>query len=175
MVPRPVLVIGAIAAAFAAGFATYLYVFPRSLMDTTLTRIAEAGDGVNTWRPARRASPESRRVVRPSPDLAYAICVYDLSNGPVRLTIAPWKDYWSISLYAINTDNFWTRNDVNSPNGVDVAITKRSDTPVPAGVVRVVSPSQRGAALVRRLAPTDDAYGAAAELNQTDVCRAIGN
>ncbi|MEP3245005.1 MAG: DUF1254 domain-containing protein [Sneathiella sp.] len=57
----------------------------------------------------------SRQVVRPSPDLLYSICGFDLSAGPLHISLPPVSNnYWSISAYADNTDNFWVMNDFNS-------------------------------------------------------------
>ena len=55
---------------------------------------------------------KSRSVVMPSPDMLYSVCAYDLRQGPVHVQAAPQlKNYWSIALYAANSDNFFVRND----------------------------------------------------------------
>jgi len=152
----------------AAGFAVYVDVYPRYVMDKTLTRIAAGGENLNRWRMGRRPGPKSRGVVRPSPDLAYAICVYDLAQGPLRVRIAPWDDYWSLSLYAANTDNYWTANDVDHPDGIEITVVHNVDA---NRHDVVVSPTRRGAALIRRLAPTPERHRQASELNASDVCK----
>ena len=54
----------------------------------------------------------ARRVVMPSPDLLYATCRMDLSQGPLRIQADPKTPrYWSIALYASNSDNFFVLND----------------------------------------------------------------
>ncbi|MCX7226176.1 MAG: DUF1254 domain-containing protein [Burkholderiales bacterium] len=46
----------------------------------------------------------ARRVVMPSPDLLYSVCVFDVSAGPVRVRANPGlPSYWSIALYAANS------------------------------------------------------------------------
>ena len=55
---------------------------------------------------------KSRSIVLPSPDLLYSVCAFDVSHGPVRVTAHPQlQSYWSIALYAANSDNFFVVND----------------------------------------------------------------
>lgn len=54
---------------------------------------------------------KSRSVVAPSPDLLYAACVFDVSAGPVRVSMRPPKTYWSLALFDRNSDNFFRTND----------------------------------------------------------------
>ena len=54
---------------------------------------------------------QSRRVVAPSPDLLYTVCVFDVSAGPVRIAARRPQGYWSLALYDRNSDNFFGIND----------------------------------------------------------------
>ena len=76
--------------------------------------------------------------MRPSPDLAYSACVYDLSAGPIRVTAAAWDDYMSVSAFAANSDNFFVSNDREAPNGVDFTLIRAGDEK-PADAVVVSS------------------------------------
>ena len=73
---------------------------------------ASATFGKNqTYFPAP-VTASSRDIVLPSPDLLYSVCVFDVSQGPVRVTANPQlKSYWSVALYAANSDNFFVIND----------------------------------------------------------------
>jgi len=111
----------------------------------------------------------SRTVVMPSPDLLYSVCVFDLTAGPVRISASPnLKSYWSIALYAANSDNFFVIND-RKFNGKPadlwlVSLSGSSDTlPVPAGAQVVVSPSTTGFLLMRVLTGNYDAEKAVIE------------
>jgi hypothetical protein len=54
----------------------------------------------------------SRRVVMPSPDLLYALCPFDVRQQPLRIQADPHPPgYWSIALYAANSDNFFVLNE----------------------------------------------------------------
>jgi len=68
----------------------------------------------NTILHAPRPTSRSRGVVRPSPDMLYSICVYDLSaaGGAVRVSTHDMPEtYWSVSLFDVDTNNFYALND----------------------------------------------------------------
>jgi uncharacterized membrane protein len=100
---------------------------------------------------------KSRTVVMPSPDMLYSVCAFDLRDGPVRVQAAPaLSNYWSIALYAANSDNFFVRNDRQSQgHPVDLWLVAPSpdkpQKPVPPGSEVVVSPSSTGFLLMRVL------------------------
>jgi uncharacterized membrane protein len=151
--------------------AAVIYAAPYALMSVAMKRLGGDGHAVNRWAHGPRTTERSRGVVRPSPDLAYSACVFDLSNGPVRVTAAPWRDYWSVSVYAANSDNIFVANDRRYPRGVDLMLTRGKDA-APPGVLTVRVPSERGIVLARRLAPTAEAFAAADASRQGDRCEA---
>ncbi|MBI3439019.1 MAG: DUF1254 domain-containing protein [Proteobacteria bacterium] len=142
---------------------------PTVLMNVALQRLG--GGHYNAWHLGERVTQASRTIVRPAPDFAYSACPYDLSNGPVRIHVTPWTDYWSLSLYANNSDNFFVLDDREAQNGVEVLVMSAGAAPPDHETATIVhSPSQRGIALIRRLAPTPDTYAAAAQVSHADVC-----
>lgn len=144
---------------------------PRLLMNVAIERLS--APGFNRWQVADRVTPASRQIVRPSPDFAYSACAFDLSEGPVIITAAPWNDYWSLSLYGANSDNFFVIDDREAQYGAEITLVQRG-RPHPEGASHVVeSRSQRGVALIRRLAPSPDTYAAAAEAARADVCTSV--
>ncbi len=160
-------VLTAIVIALVAHF-TFIFATPRVLMNVALERLS--GGQYNAWHLGERVTAAARTIVRPSPDFAYSACSYDLNNGPLRLRAAPWDAYWSLSLYADNSDNYYVIDDREAHDGADIVLIRRGGEH-PRDVARVVeSPSQRGIALIRRLAPTPDAYAAAAQVSRGDVC-----
>ena len=146
---------------------------PGVLMGAAIKRLSHTS-GFNTWRVADRVTAESRQIVRPSPDFAYSACVYDLSRGPVVISAAPWDAYWSLSLYSDNTDNYFVIDDREAHYGAQITLV-RAGRAHPEGASMVVeSPSQRGVALIRRLAPSTDTYAAAVQAAHGDVCATAG-
>ena len=111
----------------------------------------------------------ARTVVMPSPDLLYAVCAFDLTAGPVRITASPnLKSYWSIALYSANSDNFFVINDRKSAgkpvNLWLVSVGGGPDTlPIPAGAQVVVAPSKTGFLLMRVLSGNYEAEKAVVE------------
>lgn len=99
----------------------------------------------------------SRAVVMPSPDLLYSVCVFDVSGGPVHITANPGlPSYWSVALYAANSDNFYVVNDRQAAGKpVDLWLVSEGAntraTPVPVGSQLVVTPSTQGFLLMRVL------------------------
>jgi uncharacterized membrane protein len=157
--------------ALATHFAV-LYAFPYALMSAAMTRVS-AGH-VNQWRPGARVTEASRSIVKPSPDLAYSTCVFDLSQGPVEMRVGPWRSYWSLSLYQDNTDNFFVVDDREAHDGADIIVLRAGmAAPAHTSAQVVQSPSSRGIALVRRLAPSLDDYNGALQAGRGDICAAL--
>jgi len=148
-----------------------LLAFPNFVMNTAMARVS--GGHFNVWRQGARVTEASRAIVRPSPDLAYSTCVYDLSGGPIQVHVAPWRAYWSLSLYQDNSDNFFVIDDREAHDGADVIIIKQGMAAPDHATAQIVeSPTTRGIALVRRLAPTLEDYTGAAQAGRADVCAA---
>lgn len=157
-------------AAFTVGHFGIVAAYPYRAMSTAMDRLSQDGAAVNQWRHGQRATSASRRIVRPSPDLANSSCVYDLSKGPIRVTAAAWDGYMSISVYSANSDNIFVVNDRAAPGGVDMMIYLRG-MPRPSGANLVVeSPSEKGIVLQRRLAPTPERFAFAAAARASDIC-----
>ena len=146
----------------------FVHAVPRVMMGAAIERVG-AGR-FNTWRVADRTTPLSRTIVRPSPDFAYAACPYDLAEGPVIISAAPWGDYWSLSLYAANSDNFFIIDDREARSGAEITLVRQGRAHPEGAPMVVESPSRRGIALIRRLAPSLESYNAATRVAREDVC-----
>ena len=118
------------------------------------------------WVASPRQTPQTQRIVRPSPDLSYAICRFDVSDGPVLITAPGWDGYGSLSVFDDQTNNVF----VVSLDGEDTSVILNSaSSPTEysgdmASSVNTIKVKGTGIALIRRLAPTDDAHEAAAKL-----------
>lgn len=120
---------------------------------------AMATRGSNAIVHAERATATSRVVVKPSPDLLYSQCVYDVSRAPLKVTTAaPTATYWSVALYASNTDNFFVLNDTaakGQPATIIVMGKGQTVPPQPEGTFIVSAPTTRGVVLFRTLVNDD--------------------
>lgn len=131
-----------------------VYFLPRLIMLRTVAGISKRA-AANTILHAPRPNANSRGVVRPSPDLLYSICVYDLSaaGGAIRVSTHDMPDtYWSVSLFDIDTNNFYALNDQQTKAGAADFLVTASGAPAgSAGLPVVVPPSNRGIVLFRTL------------------------
>jgi uncharacterized membrane protein len=138
-------VLGAAVASHAAG----LVLIPHALYTSV---VGKPFEGAATNQLGHRALPKpGMGAWGPSPDLLYSKCVYDVSAGPVRVTTPVPDGYWSMSVYASNTDLVTVVNDRMLPeHRLDVLLAlDGQDAPAAAHVIRV--PSAQGVALFRTL------------------------
>lgn len=151
---------------------------PKVIMRAAIQRISGDGRAINRWVFGPRVTAASRGVVRPSPDLAYATCVYDLAKGPVRVTAEPSSgvnagDYMSVSVYDAATDNIYAVNDRQAPQGADFVLALKGQA-APRGAKVVISPSRTGIVLDRRLAPTPERFAPADQARRGNSCGPVG-
>ena len=127
---------------------------PRLIMLRTVAGISKQA-AANTILHAPRPNARSRGVVRPSPDMLYSICIYDLgaAGGAVRVSTHDMPDtYWSVSLFDIDTNNFYALNDRQTKAGAaDFVLTAPGAPAGSAGLPAVVPPGNRGIVLFRTL------------------------
>ena len=125
---------------------------PRLLMSFATRRIAKAA-GYNTLYQAPLATSDARAIVRPSPDLAYSSCPFDLANGPVLIDVAPVPaPYWSLSVFDPRTDVTFVRNNIQAGGKpIRVALIGEGGGQAPPGYEPVPVKGSSGIALVRTL------------------------
>jgi uncharacterized membrane protein len=138
----------------AAVHAVAVWAVPRAIMNRVFVGLGGGTGAVQRPPPADAAA---RRIVLPSPDLLYAVCAYDVSDAPLRVTADPKSPgYWSIALYASSSDNFHVLNDRQAEGrAVDWVVVgprpyARAPS-VPEGAALVTSPTVRGVLLMRVL------------------------
>ena len=121
-----------------------------------------------------RAKPDEnfRTIVRPSPDLLYALCIYDLDEGPITIRAEVPERYWSMQFYQMDTSNFaglTNQREQRFRIGTQVNVTlvgPNSNVRSQAGEV-IQSPTSRGVMLLRVSAIGDDENAAAALANSS--------
>ena len=182
------LKLGLATLALAAGvhFAV-VWAAPRLILRQVISGISRRV-GINAALHASKPTAASRDVVLPSPDLLYTLCAFDVSARPVKLTATiPEDTYWSLSLYADNTDNFFVVNDRKVAGksvtvnlvGADsvqaseepVAVAPNTDASQATFLVR--SPSKRGIALFRILVDREERLGALVDVQKQAACTSL--
>lgn len=124
----------------------------------------------NVFVASPRQTPQTQRIVRPSPDLAYAICRFDTTTGPVMITAPTWDGYGSLSIFNSKTDNVFVA-DLSAGSDFTGIEVRRPAENNRDGALKL---DGRGIALIRRLAPTQDDYNLAARLVSEASCAPVG-
>jgi uncharacterized membrane protein len=133
---------------------------PSYLSSAAVDRISANSDEwkINTlgYGPLRYAGTDT--VVRDNPDTVVSFAVLDLTEEPVRIhcVVPPGDNYWSVSLFAWNTDTFYVINDLEAPApAFDLIVVKPGSLYQPVDDEQVVvSPTPR-AILIVRMVVTD--------------------
>jgi uncharacterized membrane protein len=157
----------------AIAYQAALIATPRVLMAAAVRRVESLG-GVNVFRHPPMATAQARTIVRPSPDLAYSSCVFDLANGPVLIEVAPVPAlYWSLSVFDARTDVAFVRNNRESRGApIRIALVLAGQD-VPAGIERVEVAAARGIALIRILVEGRDRFPAIDRARRASRCRRL--
>ncbi len=137
-----------------------VYFLPIVIVSTAHSRIAaQAGSNIIAHGP--RVDETARQVVRPSPDLLYSICAFDLSEGPVRFTApVPEGTYASLSFYGLDSTNFYAESDRSAAGDRFDVILVAEGTQPPSGDGShiVLAPGAKGIALFRTLITDEIAF-----------------
>ena len=128
------------------------------------------GMPANQFVASPRQTPQTQRIVRPSPDLSYAVCRFDTTNGPVFINAPKWDGYGSLSIFNAQTDNVFVANlgPESEFSGIEV---RRAAANTREGALAL---NGRGIALIRRLAPTQETHDLAASLVSEATCARVG-
>ncbi len=137
--------------------------------------------GVNVALPAPRPNARNQKVVRPSPDLLYTVCPFDVSARALHVTAPVQETYVSLSGFAANTDNFLVINDRQLAADADgrkqfnVVIRGRTSAagPLPPGALVVEVPTDRGVLLFRSLIPSNDSLDTLYRYQARQVCNPL--
>lgn len=151
-----------------------IWAIPYGLMNIAIDRLGQGG--INTMSYGNLATPERQPVVRPSPDLAYSSCPYDLSEGPIAIDVTPVPGrYTSLSIFDAATDVIFVRNDVEADGKPFRIIVARSGQAVPKGADVVRTNHDHGIALIRLLLKDPAEIGALDAVRRQSSCRLVTN
>ena len=155
------------------GYNVAMAQFPRVLMGLAMHRVAK-GTGYNIMAAVPLATDKARTIVRPSPDLAYSTCPFDLSDGPVLVEVAPVPaPYWSLSVFDEQTDAVYVRNNIEAGNQpIRIAIAQEGQ-PVPDSMTAVRVKGSTGIALIRILVQDRTQFAAIDAARKKSSCRGL--
>ena len=167
----------------AVGFAITLTVVPGLIMSRAMDRIEAMGGATGTVRHAPPVTAETQTIVRASPDILYSVCLYDLSDGPLRID-APWPadgNYASVSFYDANTNNFAAVSDRGAGTGsTSIVLAQWSDRLTIPDVRRGAdlqfnAPTPKGLVLYRRVIDANTDLAAAEAERQSFTCMQLSD
>lgn len=143
-----------------------LWATPHVIMAKAMEKLGAGG--INVMRHQGLPTAENRWIVRPSPDLAYSICVFDLSMGPVKIdAFVPPRRYWSLSVFDANTDNIFSINDRAVSDRYALTLSKDGAD----GSLAV--PGGKGIALIRILVTDPHDLGRIDPLRRRSTCAPV--
>lgn len=162
-------------------FAT-LHMTPGVIMSKAMKQIEARGVALHRFSLLPRTTPKTQTVVRPSPDLAYSICRFDLSGDEVLVVRAGLYDnYTSVSFFDMHTNNFATVRvgaGDNPASGSEILLRGPGGAKLEHAAYvgpQFESPTQRGLILIRRVAPTVAAYEKVISIASDDSCALLSN
>jgi uncharacterized membrane protein len=159
-----------------------VWLLPHGIMHIALSRMGSK----NTIHHQERVTALSRGVVRPSPDLLYSVCPFDLSKGPLIVRAAvPQGTYWSVSIFDTNTDNIFALNDRHAKQRVVLIILPPKTTKFgmaqiadpnapPVMPYPVVSSTMRGLVLFRTLINDEKNFARIDAVRRQATCAPLG-
>lgn len=150
-------------------------IYPNIIMGAVTKKLEKVYKGTNRLIYAPPTTDKSRNVVRPSPDLLYSACVYDVSENPIRITAKVPDTYWSISFYESNTDNFFVKNDrqVKSRDVAFILVGKGGKV-TDAGDAEVIeAPTDKGFFIIRMLVKDEAKISDLIEVQKQATCNPI--
>ena len=157
--------------ALAAGYAA-IAAIPYGMMKIAMDRLGRGG--INQMSQGPLATPARQPVVRPSPDLAYSSCPFDLAAGPLEIMVVPVPGrYSSLSIFDAATDVAFVRNDVEAGGKPYRIIVARDGQAVPPGAEVVRVGHDRGIALIRLLLKDPAEIGSLDAIRRQSTCRTV--
>ncbi|MFP4474987.1 MAG: DUF1254 domain-containing protein [Desulfatibacillaceae bacterium] len=127
---------------------------PEAVCADRMAAMLEAAGGSNRYLHGPPANADFRAVVKPSPNLAYSACVYDVSEAPLAMEFPAHDDFWVNQVVADNTDSvaYTGLRDVGPRPSKFVLVS--GDTPptdIPGGFEVLHTPTPTGVMLLRYL------------------------
>lgn len=139
---------------------TAIFTLPYMSENNAWKRVAQSLP-VNTIQPLPLASPDGQVLPFMAPDMYYAMCRFNLTDGPIALRIPDMGPLWSVSLYDELSQNYYviSGNDVkrdslelllNKPRTeIDNFDPAASSTKTRSESITVRVPGTEGLAVVR--------------------------
>lgn len=165
-------VVAAVAVAAGAYQATLLAT-PYVLMNAAIKKVGERGPE-NRFAFGQMATADNQPIVRPSPDLSYSTCAFNLAKGPVLIDVEPVPDrYWSVSIFDARTDVAAVRSDRDTGGKAARLALVKDGQKAPAGYEPVRLDHDRGIALIRILLADPAEFPVIDAIRRKSTCKVL--
>jgi uncharacterized membrane protein len=158
-----------------AAYQGTLLATPYALMSAAMKKIGGQAP-INSFGFGEPSTADNQPIVRPSPDLSYSSCVFDVSKGPVLVDVGPVPgSYWSLSIFDARTDVAQVLSERETGNGAARVMLIRDGIKLapPDGYTPVRLNHDKGIALVRILVSSKADYPAIDAIRRKARCRAM--
>jgi uncharacterized membrane protein len=157
----------------------YVLIVPQVEMRTKIDEMRRlSGSGALTVL----SREDSLRLMGPDGRwLVHALCVYDLADGPVTVNAVVPNSYWSMAIYSVGGETFYSLNDRQAGiDRVDLTIRRASEQALDEeeelvlpddDTFNVRAPASVGVVVMRALAGEAAEYERAAEILARSSCR----
>lgn len=143
------------------GYHSTLRAIPEIMMKEAYERLNRITPK-NTFSAPRMITADNQTIVRSSPDLAYSLCLIDVTEaGHFRVGGGYTEGYGSLTIFDMNTDAVFIS---------DLSETDANDQSIMVGFKGIYLKDGKGIALIRRYAPTPAAFEAAKLAARGDIC-----
>jgi uncharacterized membrane protein len=156
-----------------ASYQATLLATPYALMGAAMKRIGSAGPP-NRFAFGPMATADRQPIVRPSPDLSYSTCTFDVSEGPVLIDVEPVPGhYWSVSIFDARTDVATVRSDRDTGGKAARLVLHHKDMQIEKvpGYDHVALDHEKGIALIRILLNGSTDFTKVDALRRKSNCR----
>lgn len=155
----------------ALSYQATLVATPYALMHKAMDRIGQGGH-VNQFTFGKPSTSYYQPIVRPSPDLSYSTCVFDISKGPVLVDVEPVpRHYWAVGIYDARTDVAAVRGDRETGGKpARLALLRRGEK-APAGYEPVELDHDKGVVLIRILFDGKEDYAVIDAIRRKSTCK----
>lgn len=165
---------------FTLGLAGFVHlaaiiIFPSVVLHRVADQV-ETEVGVNQVALPPATSPAMALADRPSPDLLFAVCSYNVAGAPVRVTSPVSDTFWSLGLYDVDTKRFFSLNE-RQAGGRRVELVLVG----PAGSAQGIPPSQiveapsfNGMVVIRFLVKDESDLPEIERLREQVTCTRLG-
>lgn len=160
------------------GHLSYVLFFPPYMMEQKLST-----SFVSNISPSFVVlDPAQTKELFPSedPNVLHGVCPFDVSQGTIKISIAPYQHYWSLSIYSQRGDSYFSINDRQSIDSkLKIFIRQAADSELPdeqkqqelvADKTIIDAPALKGWAVLRLQIYNKAARAAIAEQMKTFSC-----